>query len=116
MPYLLSERCIYRSRKERSAVCDADMKKEELIGLWQKFSEEKDFMLNPDEEHVMIVAEGVLGNEKASGLRSCPCRISDSSYEKDIELLCPCNFKTHNTWKEEDRCWCGLFIRRGKQK
>jgi ferredoxin-thioredoxin reductase catalytic subunit len=46
-------------------------------------------------------------------LRLCPCRLRDGSRERDLELLCPCNFKHHDTWRNEGRCWCGLFVREG---
>ena len=85
------------------------MEKEELIQLWKRFTEKNDFKLNDDIKHVEFVAEGVLQNEKNSGLKLCPCRISFGTYENNLELLCPCNFKTHTTWEKEGRCWCGLF-------
>jgi len=58
------------------------------------------------------VVEGVLENEKKYGLKLCPCRLRDGTRERDLELLCPCNFKAQETWKNEGRCWCGLFVRR----
>jgi len=58
------------------------------------------------------VVEGVLENEKKYGLKLCPCRLRDGTRERDLELFCPCNFKAQETWKNEGRCWCGLFVRR----
>lgn len=88
------------------------MNKEELLKVWARFSEGNDFMLNPDQSHVDMVLEGVLRNEKESGLKLCPCRLRDGTRERDLELICPCNFKTHETWQKEGRCWCGLFVKR----
>lgn len=88
------------------------MNKEELRNVWLKFTEKNDFILNPDFQHVELVIEGVLENEKKHGLKLCPCRLRDGSRERDLELICPCNFKTHETWKNEGRCWCGLFLKR----
>jgi ferredoxin-thioredoxin reductase catalytic subunit len=88
------------------------MNKQELIALWKNFAEKNDFMLNPDVKHVEMIAEGVLANESASGFKLCPCRIGDGSKERTLQLLCPCNFKTHETWVSKNRCWCGLFVRR----
>lgn len=87
------------------------MNKEELILVWEKFCEGKDFKLNND-DHVEKVAEGVLEVEKKDGMKYCPCRIIIGEFDKDLELLCPCNFKIQQTWKEKGRCWCGLFIKR----
>ena len=91
------------------------MKKDRLIQVWEAFTKKNDFSLNPDSEHVSFIAEGVLSIEKDQGLKLCPCRLTDGSRDRNLELLCPCNFKTHETWEKEGRCWCGLFIKRGKK-
>jgi len=56
-------------------------------------SENNDFMLNPDSLHVDMVIAGVLENEKKYELKFCPCRLTGGIREKDLELLCPCNFR-----------------------
>jgi len=88
------------------------MNKEEVRTAWEKFTDNNDFMLNPDEEHVSMVIDGVLVNEKDCGLKLCPCRLRDGTRQRDLELICPCNFKSQDIWKTEGRCWCGLFIKR----
>ena len=93
------------------------MEAEGLRKVWGAFTENNDFILNPDKEHVDFIINGVLENEKRYGLKLCPCRLRDGSREKDLELICPCNFKIHSTWlnpKEgmKPMCWCGLFVKR----
>jgi ferredoxin-thioredoxin reductase catalytic subunit len=88
------------------------MNKSELLEVWKKYCEGNDCQLNPDKKHVDFIADGVLANEKKYGLKLCPCRIRDGTKEMDLELLCPCNFQTHETWKTQNRCWCGLFVKR----
>ena len=93
------------------------MDAEQLRAVWSKFCEGNDFIHNPDKAHVDTIIEGVFVNEKKFGLKLCPCRLRDGTREKDIELICPCNFKTHSTWLKpvDDRkamCWCGLFVKR----
>jgi len=88
------------------------MNREELIAIWERFTEKNEFMLNSDSNHVNAVADGVLENERKHSLKLCPCRLRDGTRERDLELLCPCNFKTQETWKNEGRCWCGLFVKR----
>ncbi len=77
------------------------MKPEELIKVWERFVEKNDFKLNPDKRFVESICEGVLGNEKGYGLKLCPCRLRDGTKKRDLELIWPCNFKTHDTWKTE---------------
>jgi ferredoxin-thioredoxin reductase catalytic subunit len=38
----------------------------------------------------------------------------EKDFEKDLTLVCPCNFLTHDTYKDKEHgeCWCGLFIKR----
>jgi ferredoxin-thioredoxin reductase catalytic chain len=92
------------------------MNRQELRKTWEDFAQGNDFMLNPDSEFVERIIDGVLANEKSSGLKLCPCRLSDGSRDGKISLLCPCNFRTHATWEKEDRFWCGLFVKREKVK
>ncbi|NIO21348.1 MAG: ferredoxin:thioredoxin reductase [Candidatus Aenigmarchaeota archaeon] len=92
------------------------MNKEDIRRIWERFAENKDFMLNPDEKHVDMLADGVLANEKKFGLKLCPCRLRDGTRETDLSLICPCNFKTQEVWAKEGRCWCGLFIKRSHDK
>ena len=87
------------------------MNAEELRTAWAKFTENNDFILNTDEDHVRMVISGVLDNEKESGLKLCPCRLRDGTRQRDLELICPCNFKIQDVWENEGRCWCGLFIK-----
>lgn len=88
------------------------MNKEELVKVWERFTEKNDFKLNPDKEHVGMITKGVLKNEEKFGLKLCPCILRDGSREKDLELICPCNFKIQKTWQEKGECWCGLFVKK----
>lgn len=81
-----------------------------LISQWDKFAKSnKIFKLNPDQEWVKSLALGVLNNEKNHGFKYCPCRLASGDKEKDLALICPCNFFIQDTWKKKGECWCGLF-------
>ena len=88
------------------------MTKEEIRNSWQKFTEKNDFILNPNNDHVDKIIDGVLALEQKYGLKLCPCRLRDGTRKRDLELICPCNFKIQETWKNKGECWCGLFIKR----
>lgn len=88
------------------------MKPEELFKVWERFTEKNDFMLNSDKKHVNIIVKGILENENKFGLKLCPCQMRDGSRERDLKLICPCNFKIQKTWKEKGMCWCGLFVKK----
>ena len=89
--------------------------KAKVIGWWKDLVEKQEsdkFVLNPDDEVVDDVATGVLDNEEKKGFKYCPCRLPVGDKRKDLELICPCNFKIQETWKERGECWCSLFVRK----
>ena len=107
------------SEKEAKTVMGAEevpgtsMRREEVMRVWEEFSGRSDeFGLNPDGQIVEMLLEGVLANEKQKGLKLCPCRVSDGTKARDLALICPCNFRTHQTWADQNRCWCGLFVKK----
>ena len=88
---------------------------EEVIEIWKEFisrQEEPDkFKLNPDMTRVELLAEGVLNNEENHGFKYCPCRLTIGDRVADVNLICPCNFKSQKKWKEKRECWCSLYVR-----
>jgi ferredoxin-thioredoxin reductase catalytic subunit len=88
------------------------MTKDDLKKVWARFAQDQDFILNPDTGHVDDVAEGVLANKQKHGLGLCPCQLRDGSRERDLKIICPCNFKTQDIWQTHSRCWCGLFVKK----
>jgi len=86
--------------------------KEELLKTWKDFTKDSTCRLTFDEDMLNSLLDGVLTNEKNTGLRLCPCRIRNGKREQDLNLLCPCNFYAQQTWKDKDECWCGLFKKR----
>ena len=88
--------------------------KDRVIEIWQdwitKQSADK-FIFNPDKQVVSDAAEGVLIQQKKKGLKYCPCKIVTGDKEKDFPIICPCNFKQQDTWKQKGECWCLLFVK-----
>lgn len=92
----------------------AEKEIETLLKIWQEFAErqtEEKFILNPDKSRVLMLARGVLENEKNHGFKFCPCRITTGDREKDLKLICPCNFKIQKNWQTIGQCWCSLFVK-----
>jgi ferredoxin-thioredoxin reductase catalytic subunit len=88
----------------------------EVIDSWKGFAKISDeYKLVEDSEMVNGLAEGVLSNQKAHGLKYCPCRLAQGDFVKDLKLICPCNFQVQKTYTERGECWCGLFVKRDKQ-
>ncbi len=82
------------------------------IAIWKEITGRNNgFKLNPNEEIVRALAKGVLNNEIKYGLKFCPCRIRTKNRDKDLKLICPCNFKSQKNWQEKEECWCSLFVK-----
>lgn len=85
-----------------------------MIGFWQDWIDKQEsdkFVLNSDMQVVTDVAIGIFDNEVKKGFKYCPCRLPTGNKVKDLELICPCNFKIQDTWKDRGECWCSLFVK-----
>lgn len=86
---------------------------EKVIASWKEFAAaHPSCRLAEDENEVKMLASGVLENMRNRGLKYCPCRITSGNAEKDLLLICPCNFPRQKNWSELGECWCGLFKKR----
>jgi len=86
---------------------------EELIDVWKEWVSRNDkIKLWEELESVKLLATGEIENDRNKGLKYCPCRSLTGEREKDLKLICPCNFYKQKTWKEYGECWCGLFVKR----
>jgi len=97
---------------------DETMSRNAFLLAIERFAEDNEFMVNPDKEGVDTLLEGIFNNEKNHGLKYCPCRLATKEFSEDLKLVCPCNFRIHETYKDQDNgeCWCGLFIKRKKHE
>jgi ferredoxin-thioredoxin reductase catalytic subunit len=94
------------------------MDEEILIGWWQDWIDKQKadrFVFNSDKRLVADVVKGVLENEEKKGFRFCPCRLPTGDEVKNLGLICPCNFKVQDTWKDRGECWCSLFVKSEKE-
>lgn len=91
-----------------------EMDETEFLQAIERFTVGNEFRVNPDKNKVKTLLEGIFNNDKNHGLKYCPCRLITKNFEEDLNLVCPCNFRVHETYrdKEDGECWCGLFIRR----
>lgn len=90
------------------------MEKERIKVMLEKFSEGKDFKLNPDEDYLQPVWESLEMSSEKEHMMWCPCRPTTGDKKEDLkrDLSCPCDFKKQITWKTKGECWCGLFVKR----
>jgi ferredoxin-thioredoxin reductase catalytic subunit len=72
-------------------------------------SEKQKWKLNRDARHLDIIVEGLTKNYNRYGYFSCPCRDADGTREKDMDIICPCQYCVPDQ-KEYGHCYCGLYL------
>ena len=77
------------------------------------------YFINPDNELTQILAKGLLANEKRYGYMACPCRLASGNKEKDLDMICPCDYRDIDL-TEFGCCYCALYVSKeiyeGKKK
>jgi len=86
--------------------------KEKVEQTYKKLKEEAEnsgYHLNPDEEFTKELITGLLVNEQRFGYMSCPCRLSSGDKQKDLDIICPCDYRDSDLEKYGS-CYCGLYV------
>lgn len=71
----------------------------------------KGYYLNSDENFTLGLVEGLLKNEDRYGYWACPCRLASGDREKDLDIICPCDYRDQDI-AEYGSCYCGLYVNR----
>jgi ferredoxin-thioredoxin reductase catalytic subunit len=83
--------------------------KEVLYQRLLKNAGQSGYFLNPDKEYDLFLINGLLVNEGRYGYPSCPCRLSTGIREKDLDLVCPCDYRDADL-SEYGMCYCSLYV------
>jgi len=85
--------------------------RERFVAALGRSAENANSVLNPDEEDLEMLVDGLLENKERYGYPSCPCRLSASDNEKDRDIVCPCVYREPDL-VEYGSCYCALFVTR----
>jgi len=69
------------------------------------------YHLNPDEDFLRDLLEGLRKNEERYGYPSCPCRLASGDFSLDRDIICPCDYRDPDV-EEFGNCYCGLYVRK----
>jgi ferredoxin-thioredoxin reductase catalytic chain len=83
--------------------------KEDTREFAEKVSAHKGWKLNPDDEILGYLIEGLTVNYNRYGYFQCPCRDSWGNREKDRDIICPCAYCVPDQ-EEYGHCFCSLFL------
>jgi len=72
-------------------------------------AEKQGWKLNPDEEFISILVEGLTVNYNRYGYYSCPCRDASGTRSRDRDIICPCVYCKPDQ-EEYGHCYCGLYF------
>lgn len=71
--------------------------------------EKSGYHLNPDVEFTKDLVRGLLENERRYGYWCCPCRLSASNLEEDLDIVCPCYYRDPDL-NDYGACYCALYV------
>lgn len=75
-----------------------------------RYADKKGYILNPNEEMLHLVIEGLTKNRNELGRQYCPCRIVTGNKEEDKSIICPCVYHEEEI-ETTGSCHCGLFFK-----
>ena len=85
---------------------------DEIDKLYQKLNREAEvsgYHLNPDIEFTKDLLRGILTNQKRYGYWACPCRLASGVKEKDLDIICPCDYRDPDL-TDWGACYCALYV------
>ena len=86
--------------------------REEAYALYERLKREGEaagYYLNPDVDFVLDLMEGLLINEERYGYWACPCRLAAGDREKDLDIICPCDYRDLDL-VDWGSCYCSLYV------
>lgn len=85
---------------------------EEIDALYERLDREAEaagYHLNPDVEFTKDLVRGLLVNAKRYGYWACPCRLAAGEKEKDLDIICPCDYRDPDLL-DWGACYCALYV------
>ncbi|MFH0897751.1 MAG: ferredoxin-thioredoxin reductase catalytic domain-containing protein [Candidatus Bathyarchaeota archaeon] len=84
---------------------------EEIFRKLNTDSNEYGYNLNPDVEFTKQLIKSLLINEKRYGYWACPCRLASGVKSKDLDIICPCDYRDSDL-NQFGSCFCALYVSR----
>lgn len=72
-------------------------------------TEKTGYYVNPDVEFVEMLLDNIKVNEDRYGYPACPCRLASGDREKDLDIICPCDYRDPDL-AEYGFCFCALYV------
>jgi len=82
---------------------------EELHKILVVDAEKFGYRINPDANFAKDLAQALLINQSRYGYMSCPCRLATADKEKDLDIICPCDYRDDDI-SNYGACYCALYV------
>ncbi|MFA5809061.1 MAG: ferredoxin-thioredoxin reductase catalytic domain-containing protein [Thermoleophilia bacterium] len=82
---------------------------DKLFERLRRGAEASGYHLNPDPEITRELVRGLIVNRNRYGYQACPCRLSSGEKEKDLDIICPCDYRDPDL-SEYGMCYCALYV------
>jgi ferredoxin-thioredoxin reductase catalytic subunit len=82
---------------------------EKLYDMLRKVQESKGYFFNKDRAVTLDLLKSLTINKERYGYMSCPCRLASGDYEKDKDIVCPCEYRAPDV-KKYGSCYCNLYV------
>jgi len=85
---------------------------QEIDALYERLNREAEaagYHLNPDVAFTKDLVRGLLVNENRYGYGACPCRLAEGDREKDLDIICPCDYRDPDL-VDWGACYCALYV------
>ena len=97
-----------RSRSKSGADPDAG-RIEDLYRELHQQAEDSGYHLNPDREFTEELLRSLIINRGRYGYMACPCRLADGNRERDLDIICPCDYRDPDLF-DFGTCYCALYV------
>jgi ferredoxin-thioredoxin reductase catalytic subunit/rubredoxin len=81
----------------------------ELFDKLERAARASGYNLNPDTRMTLELCEGLATNLRRFGYLACPCRLAEGEREKDLDIICPCDYRDEDLF-EYGSCYCALYV------
>ncbi|MCK9582192.1 MAG: hypothetical protein M0Q46_01010 [Endomicrobiales bacterium] len=67
------------------------------------------YRINSDANFAKDLVQALLINQNRYGYMSCPCRLATANKEKDLDIICPCDYRDDDI-SNYGACYCALYV------
>ena len=89
-----------------------EVTEQDIDSLHQQLAEEAEasgYHLNPDTGATRQLVKGLIINDRRYGYWSCPCRLAAGEKAKDLDIICPCDYRDQDL-NDYGMCYCSLYV------